>query len=208
MKEPLLPGCYYHIYNRGNNSENIFIEEENYSYFLQKYTQHCFPVFDTYAYCLLKNHFHLFIRVRKVSELKKMIGQGMISRNIGQKLCGKEWSPQLISHQLGNLFNGYTQAFNKKYDRTGTLFEKSFNRKKVDENGYFCNLVCYIHRNPQLHGLVENFRSYHYSSYLSYLSESKTHLNKTESFRQFGGYSNFKVVHNKEVNLPDKYIFD
>ncbi len=56
---PLEPGKYYHIYNRGNNRENIFKEDRNYAYFLKLYVFHVGPIADTYAYCLLRNHFHL-----------------------------------------------------------------------------------------------------------------------------------------------------
>ena len=54
---PLEYGQYYHIYNRGNNGENLFFEERNYPYFLKLYAHHILPVADTYAYCLLRNHF-------------------------------------------------------------------------------------------------------------------------------------------------------
>ncbi len=54
MREQLKEGNYYHIYNRGNNSENIFYEKANYQFFLKKYGKYCYSVLDTYAYCLLK----------------------------------------------------------------------------------------------------------------------------------------------------------
>ncbi len=60
----LQPSQYYHIYNRGNNRENIFVSEENYRYFLKLYAVHIEPVADTYAYCLLKNHFHVLVRIK------------------------------------------------------------------------------------------------------------------------------------------------
>jgi len=61
MAQRLKYGSYYHIYNRGNNRENIFIEERNYAYFLRLYAEHIVSVADTYAYCLLRNH-----RVRRI----------------------------------------------------------------------------------------------------------------------------------------------
>ena len=64
---PLEPGRYYHIYNRGNNRENIFKEDRNYAYFLKLYAFHVGPIADTYAYCLLRNHFHLFVRVKDLT---------------------------------------------------------------------------------------------------------------------------------------------
>lgn len=61
-KIPLLPGVFYHIYNRGNNRENIFIEERNYTLFMNLYSRYIPPIADTYAYCLLRNHFHFLVR--------------------------------------------------------------------------------------------------------------------------------------------------
>lgn len=61
---PLESGKYYHIYNRGNNGENLFIAERNYAYFLNLYAKHIGPVAETFAYCLLRNHFHLLIRIK------------------------------------------------------------------------------------------------------------------------------------------------
>lgn len=68
MIEPLQYGTYYHIYNRGNNGENLFREEANYRYFLTLYAKHIVPVACTYAYALLANHFHLLIRTRTKAE--------------------------------------------------------------------------------------------------------------------------------------------
>ncbi len=61
---PLQPGVYYHIYNRGNNGENLFKEERNYTYFLTLYEKYITPIAFTYAYCLLINHFHILVRIK------------------------------------------------------------------------------------------------------------------------------------------------
>ncbi len=66
--EPLQFGQYYHIFNRGNNRETLFREERNYPYFLSLFVKHIDPVVDTYAYCLMPNHFHLLVRVKTVEE--------------------------------------------------------------------------------------------------------------------------------------------
>jgi putative transposase len=92
---PLQLGSYYHIYNRGNNRENLFREERNYHHFLKLYARYIPPIADTYAYCLLKNHFHVLVRLKTAAEQ---------SRN------AKVLSP---SQQLGNLFNAYSKAINK-----------------------------------------------------------------------------------------------
>ena len=60
---PLQPGHSYHIYNRGNNRENLFVEARNYAYFLDLYIKHVEPVARLFAYCMMKNHFHLLVRI-------------------------------------------------------------------------------------------------------------------------------------------------
>jgi putative transposase len=62
---PLQPGLYYHVFNRGNNGEDLFREERNYSFFLKLYGKYITPVADTYAYCLLRNHFHVLLRIKR-----------------------------------------------------------------------------------------------------------------------------------------------
>lgn len=60
---------YYHIYNHANGFENVFRCNENYLFFIQKYRFHLLPFIDTYAYCLMPNHFHLLIRVKSREEM-------------------------------------------------------------------------------------------------------------------------------------------
>src|ERR1051325_3027252 len=66
---PLTYGTFYHIYNRGNNRENIFLQERNYAYFLNLWWQHTRPIADTWAYCLLRNHFHAAVYIKNKEDL-------------------------------------------------------------------------------------------------------------------------------------------
>lgn len=63
-QQPLDLGVTYHIYYRGNNGETIFPEEQNYANFMQLYSKYIAPIADTFAYCLLRNHFHFLIRIK------------------------------------------------------------------------------------------------------------------------------------------------
>jgi len=70
---PLKPDISYHIFNHANGFENLFREPENYRYFLEKYRLHISSIAETYAYCLMPNHFHLVIRIRKREAIEKLI---------------------------------------------------------------------------------------------------------------------------------------
>jgi len=178
---PLQYGQTYHIYNRGNNREDLFFEERNYGYFLKLYARYVEPVADTYAYCLLRNHFHLLVRIKTVEEQ-----EGLKPRNPSQ--------------QFGNLFNAYTKAINRAYQHTGSLFENPFGRILVTSDGYFTQLISYIHRNPQKHGFVDDFRAWPYSSYRAFLSEKPTRLKRDDVLAWFDGPEAFEAFHRQEVS--------
>ena len=154
---PLEPGKTYHIYNRGINGANLFVREENYRFFLQKYVLYLSDYVDTFAYCLLKNHFHLMIRVKETL---------ITDANFGKvESTGLHHTNHIVSRQFARLFSCYTQSFNKAYGRTGGLFESPFKRKEVTSEAYFNRLLFYIHANPQLHGFTTDFTDYPHSSF-------------------------------------------
>lgn len=66
---PLRPNQCFHIYNHANGFENIFVKEENYEYFLKLYIKYINAIADTFAYCLMPNHFHVLIRFKSGKEL-------------------------------------------------------------------------------------------------------------------------------------------
>ena len=175
-KTPLLPGNWYHIYNRGINGGRLFFENENYYFFLRQLTQHVLGVAEIYSYCLLGNHFHLLVRIHENLEKQPHLG---------------------FSH----FFNSYTQAINKLFNRTGGLFERPFRRKLIESEIYRAHLVFYIHYNPVHHELSKDFRFYPYSSYKTILSEAPTHLMRNEILKWFDGQKDFIEFHQREPNF-------
>ena len=67
--EPLTYGNYFHIYNHGVGNRNLFSEPDNYEYFLDLYDEYISPVAETYAWCLMPNHFHLLARIKEKAEV-------------------------------------------------------------------------------------------------------------------------------------------
>lgn len=150
--KPLLEaGKYDHIYNRGNNGQNIFFDTENYTFFLNRYDQYISPFCDTIAWVLLRNHFRILIYVKPLEEIdieKLEYTATKIPKRIDVHL------------QFGHFFNSYAKAINKRYKRTGSLFEKNFERKEVPTISYFKKLIHYIHLNPVKHGFTEHIWDY------------------------------------------------
>ena len=65
--------CYFHIYNRGINSDEIFQTNENRNYFLQQFSKYVIEVADVLAYCLMPNHFHFIIKIKSKEILDNFI---------------------------------------------------------------------------------------------------------------------------------------
>lgn len=193
---PLEYGQYYHIYNRGNNRQNLFFEERNYPHFLKLYARHILPVADTYAYCLLRNHFHVLVRIKTVEEQEKTLRVS----GVPPAETLKVFKPRSPSQQFGNLFNAYAKAINKAYDRTGSLFENPFGRVLVTSEGHLVHLAAYIHQNAKKHGFVHDFRHWPYSSYHAMLSPKPTRLDRDEVLAWFQGQPRFEEFHRSPVN--------
>lgn len=190
-KVPLLHGNYYHIYNRGNNGIDIFLENENYLHFLRLYAKYIEPIAETYAWCLLKNHFHILVRIKDKNEIV-----------VGDLTYNTTAAPKVVEpfRQFSHLFNAYTQAINKKHHRTGSLFEKSFERKLVTSEKYFQQLIFYIHNNPVHHGFVKQMSLYPWSSYSSIISDKPTLMKRDEILSLFGSKADFLDYHTEQQN--------
>lgn len=180
--EPLQNNFHYHFYNRGNNKELIFKEEENYTHFLKLMTVHLSQVANFYSYCLLPNHFHFVLQIKD-------------SEYIIPKYRDN------IHQPFSNFFNAYTKAFNKKYNRTGSLFQKHPKRKLIKDENYLQNLILYVNTNPSHHDIAD-FKKYKFSSYSSLISSKHTLLMREETINLFDNLENFKDAHNiKKIDL-------
>ncbi|MCK5838386.1 MAG: transposase [Bacteroidales bacterium] len=180
---PLLPDRYFHIFNRGINREMIFQDNDDYDLFLSKYSYFVSDFVNTYAFCLLSNHFHFLIKIKN-NEL----------HDYGKK----------VSEELRKMFISYSQIFNKKYVRQGSLFTRPFKRIEITNQEYLKRLVFYIHFNPQKHGFSDNFKTYKYSSYKTFFSNEKSRVLVSEVLGWFNGdivefseYHNY--LHNEKV---------
>ena len=194
QKQPILHGNYYHIYNRGNNGIDVFLDSDSYYHFLRLYAKYVEPIAETFAWCLLKNHFHLLVRIKDKNE----IDENQLTYNTTEK-------PKVIdpSRQFSHLLNAYTQAINKRHNRTGSLFETTFERKIVTNEKYLQQLIFYIHNNPVHHGFVKQMSLYPWSSYDTVTSDKPTKLMRAEVIELFSDLENFVYFHNQQQSMNE-----
>ena len=186
---------FFHVFNHAVGNENLFRNDDNYTYFLRKYAEYTQPIWETYAYCLMPNHFHFLVKVKSLIELEKL-----------PNFSGNTHS--FVMQKLSNLLNGYAKAYNVKYERKGALFLDFTKRIAVKDDVYFTTIINYIHQNPVHHGFCKTSDEWTYSSYEAFLSEKQTKLNRNEVLEWFGGREKFKQFHRENtLSLQDEYEF-
>ncbi|PHN04876.1 transposase [Flavilitoribacter nigricans] len=184
--QQLEEGEVYHLYNRSVNKEKLFIDDKDYAFFLQKTQKYLLPYCDFYAYCLMPNHFHFLIEVLRMEESTKAV----ISREntkASEKLLANEISVNsFLEDQCRRLFSSYALYFNRRYKRTGALFQSRFKRVSVNNDVKQLSLICYIHHNPIHHRITNDYQNWRYSSYHTFFSKKSSNINRNKVLEWFG----------------------
>ncbi len=203
MKKPIFTkDQIYHIYNRGVEKRNIFLDDQDYFRFIhnlfefndENYSSQNVKVqpwkrcekkrellTEILMFTLMPNHFHLLLKQKKENGIIKFM------------------------QKLGT---GYTMYFNKKYDRVGGLFQGRFKAVIIKEDVHFIHLPYYIHANPlkliepnwKTEGLkdhkkaVDFLENYRWSSFLDYIGKKNfPSVTQREFFLDiFKGCKNYK----------------
>ncbi|MCX6252634.1 MAG: hypothetical protein NTX61_18020 [Bacteroidetes bacterium] len=131
----------------------------------------------------MKNHFHFLLRIHEENEFPER---------------GKLKGNKPVHQYFSNFFNAYTKAFNKRYDRTGSLFEKNFHRKHIKDTRYLQNVVIYIHQNPVHHSFCERASDYPWSSYNTIVALNDTKIKRNTVIGWFNDVGNFIDCHDKK----------
>jgi REP element-mobilizing transposase RayT len=187
MARPLrieFPGAFYHVTSRGNRRQPIFLADEDRYFFLNclRDAHEKFAVV-IHVYCLMENHYHLFLETP----------QGQLSR---------------IMHLINMRYSSY---FNLKHDRCGHTFQSRFTAILVQAEEYARELAPYIHLNPVRARIVNRPEDYVWSNYREYLGIAVPQPWTTNSFvlRLFGASmadarSNYEehVICRLSQNLP------
>lgn len=148
---------YYHVYNRGVNKKRIFVDDQDYSVFLnilKRYLdgkpqkdssgrnyEDLAGTIDLLAFCLMPNHFHLFL------------------------FQGDDW--RALENLMRRVTTSYSMYFNRRYKRVGHLFQDSYKAAKIGNEAYLQHISRYIHLNPK------NYKHYEWSSYQYYSGKKK-----------------------------------
>ncbi|MEK7634980.1 MAG: transposase [Patescibacteria group bacterium] len=199
----------HHIYNRGDNKEIIFRDEQDYRTFLFrlglglgfdiKDLNECEITkspksriritslkpenFKLHAFCLMPNHIHLLI-----------------------EQCGDE----SISKLMSRVFTSFAKYINLKYKRVGHVFQDQFKSVQIETNPQLMLISSYIHMNPIKDGFIDKPEKYKWSSYVDFISNRKNKIIHKQFLTEiFGNTKNFINENTKLYKrIVSKGIFD
>ncbi|MCX6766047.1 MAG: transposase [Candidatus Moranbacteria bacterium] len=198
-REPLVLDEYYHIYNRGVEKRQIFSSARDYSRFLDSLVNFNTnlpswkvggpapkiedgpriikpeeKLVDIVSYCLNPNHFHLILKQRKDQGITTFI----------KKVC-----------------TGYAMYFNKKYDRSGVLFQGRFKSVLITSNEQLLYVSAYVNCNSEIHELSQA-ENYPWSSFRVYLGEKdRIGLEKEIVLGQFSDPAEYKKYAVEQIKI-------
>lgn len=132
---PITFGTFFHIYNRGNNGENIFIQERNYAYFMELWWKHINPIAETWAYCLLRNHFHAAVYIKDESDLT-----GLTNTTVNPNTrVDQDISPEDLSGFIQNKTNPNTRVAKSLFPSDSRKNLTGLHPKLKEPSQYFSN---------------------------------------------------------------------
>ncbi len=184
-------GSIVHVYNRGNNKEKIFFDEQDYRAFLfrlglalgfneKELSSHSLismpysriritntnkDDFRLHSFCLMPNHFHLLIEQRKDNSISMLV----------LKIC-----------------TSYAKYINKKYSRVGHIFQDKFKSVIIEDDPQLMWVSAYIHMNPVKDRLVKHPRDYKWSSYNDFTEKRNLNIVHTDFLKSIFGKENFE----------------
>ena len=185
MARPLrveYPGACYHVVNRGNRRSQVFLSDSDYTLFMDKLAEYA-ELYDVviYTYCLMPNHYHLFLKTNHAN-----LGKFMQALN-----------------------TSFTLSMNRKYSQSGHLFQGRYKAQLVETELYKNKLSRYIHLNPvklkslegeSLTDLKQRLRDYKWSGFHYYLGVAKKPewFNRSFVLSSWGKTSDEKIKNYRE----------
>lgn len=173
-------GGIYHIYNKGVESQKIFLDEKDYQIFLYYLYIYLHPLkkvlqdyyrlplrlqkknisseVDILAYCLMPNHFHLLLRQQSSNGISKLMKQ---------------------------LMSAYVEYFNTRHHHQGSPMQGRYKSVHVENDQQLLHLSRYIHLNPLVAHITQDLSTYKWSSYLQYIDQEKKTFCKKRTILSF-----------------------
>jgi putative transposase len=204
FKAPFFCGQFYHLVFKSIDGLLLFRNDRNRLFFLEKFSLYTRNILICFSWCQLDNHVHFVIRILSLPDLQKLILQVPdVNKTIAMRKFLMEplndlVVNELIERQINRFMVSYTNAFNIRFNRTGSLFQ-SFRRSVINNEAHLQQAIIYVHANAQKHGLIEDYQLYPHSSFDGILKSKQSFVDAEAVLNFFGGKTKFIEQHRQQV---------
>ncbi len=196
---PLITGEYYHVFNRGSDKRDLYIQPRDYTRFQQTFYYYQFSgpktkfsqftksnlfkpilnekLIEVLCFCLMPNHFHFLIKQLRENGISIFISQ---------------------------LSNSYTKYFNVKYNRIGPLLQGAFKAVRIKTDEQLVHVSRYIHLNPVVSGIVKLPEKYNWSSYSEYVNQNPIFCSTSEILKFFKSSEKYQKFVEDQIDYASK----
>ncbi len=204
-KVALVEDNYYHIYNRGVDKRDVFLDDNDYWRFIisvvllnekQDGLMIRWRDFRKSNKASTLAEF-LTLNVRKREPLVEIVGYSLLSNHF--HLLLKQISEKGIEKFMQKLGNSYTKYFNEKYQRNGSLFQGTFKSSYIESNSQLLRMSVYVNCNSEIHK-VSSAREYKWCGYPEYIGKTNSKLcTKKDILSHFKNKSDFQEYANENI---------
>lgn len=211
QREALKCGNFYNIFSPENGKEQFFYSDENYFFFLKKFSETVLPIAELYGYCLLPNQFHLLIKIKdekSVFEYLKMNGNfpeetvtldSIKTLSAGEGMANLDIFGMHISRLFSTFFNSYSKAINEQQKKRGSLFEKGFKIKHLESTADLKQCLLNMHNSSLQNKLVTKVEDWKFSSYEALSTDKATKLKRDEAMSWFENKEDFLNCQHQKI---------
>ena len=195
------PNSFYHIYNRGVEKRDIFLDDQDYSIFIYYLFIYLSP---PNTICLKYPYLPIRLRQRNLHNEIKLLCYCLMPNHF--HLLFQQTTEDGVSKIMKQISNAYTQYFNQKYKRVGGLFQGVFKSVLIENDEQLLYLSHYIHLNPIKANLIQDLENYKWSSYHSYTKDNSTLCDKSFILNQLESVENYKKSIQDQINFHEENI--
>jgi putative transposase len=169
------PNTFWHVFNRGNGKQNVFLDLEDFRFFLLRLRENLFPspedgpLGKLGGASLIAEAHTPYIRKKLPPEAFALLCYCLMPNHFHFLIRQNTTLP--ISKLIAKVCTSYSMYFNKKYGKVGNLFQSKFKAVLVTSDEQLMWTSAYIHNNPKVAGLTEKLENYPWSSYPDYIGK-------------------------------------
>ena len=212
-KIQLINGEYYHIYNRGVDKREIFLDEKDYQKFLRSLKEFNNKSYYEERVKVLEEKKELSSFLKKLKRIVNIVTYSLLPNHF--HLIIKQSTDNGISNFMHKLGTSFTNYFNKKYNRSGSLFQGSYKLIHIKNNDYLLWLSGYVNGNSEIHKIA-NSATYRWSSLKNFLGKGQGEILKDTSiilsqFKDLQDYKTFMagvIQGSKNRKEMEKYLLE